>query len=307
MKYFLSRVLTGLAAIMTIATLTFVLMRSVPGDPLSSEKALAPAIRANLEEHYGLNKPVSEQYLIYMKKMFIEGDFGMSFKQANRSVNTIIKNHFWVSALVGSLALLGALIGGVMIGSVAAIYKGRWQDYGTMIIAVLGTSIPSFCLAYFFQYIFATNLKLLPAAGFDTFWHLIMPSMSLGMIVMAAMSRIMRSSMLDVIGQDYIRTAKAKGLSRLQITMKHQFRNAVLPVIVYFGPLFSAVTTGTFVIERIFGIPGLGRFFVDSINELDYTVIMGLTVFYAGFSIIVGILVDLCYSLIDPRIRLANS
>ncbi|MCX6117622.1 MAG: ABC transporter permease [Proteobacteria bacterium] len=306
MRYVLERVLMGIMAIFTVATLTFVLMKSVPGDPLQTEKAITPAIRANLEERYGLNKPVFEQYIIYMEKMFIHGDFGISFKQANRSVNTIIKNHFWISALLGIIALFGALVTGVTIGVIAAINRSKWQDYVAMIIAVLGTSIPSFCLAYLLQSFFAIQLKILPTAGFESFKYLVLPSMSLGMIVMAAMSRLMRSSMLDVVQQDYIRTARAKGLSRFQVTLKHQIRNAILPVIIYFGPLFSAVTTGTFVIERIFGIPGLGRFFVDSINELDYTVIMGLTVFYAGFSIVVILIVDLCYSLIDPRIRLSN-
>jgi oligopeptide transport system permease protein len=306
MRYVFQRVLLGFAAILTIATITFILMQAVPGDPLRQDKAVTPEIRANLEARYGLDKPIIVQYGVYMKKMFIDLDFGMSFKQANRSVNTIIKNHFWVSALIGSIAMFGALLMGIILGSFAALHKGRWQDYLAMVIAVIGTSVPSFCLAYLFQALFAVKLGWLPAAGFETIWHLVMPSMSLGMIVMAAMSRLMRSSMLDVVGQDYIRTAKAKGLSKFQITLKHQLRNAVLPVIVYFGPLFSAVTTGTFVIERIFGIPGLGRFFVDSINELDYTVIMGLTVFYAGFGIIVGLVVDLCYGLIDPRIRLSN-
>jgi oligopeptide transport system permease protein len=306
MRYVLERVLMGIMAIFTVATLTFVLMKSVPGDPLQTEKAITPAIRANLEERYGLNKPVFEQYIIYMEKMFIHGDFGISFKQANRSVNTIIKNHFWISALLGIIALFGALVTGVTIGVIAAINRSKWQDYVAMIIAVLGTSIPSFCLAYLLQSFFAIQLKILPTAGFESFKYLVLPSMSLGMIVMAAMSRLMRSSMLDVVQQDYIRTARAKGLSKFQVTLKHQIRNAILPVIIYFGPLFSAVTTGTFVIERIFGIPGLGRFFVDSINELDYTVIMGLTVFYAGFSIVVILIVDLCYSLIDPRIRLSN-
>jgi oligopeptide transport system permease protein len=306
MKYVLERIAMGILAIFTVATLTFILMKSVPGDPIRTDKAVTPEIRANLEAHYGLNKPVFDQYIIYMDKMFLHGDFGISFKQSNRSVNTIIKNHFWVSALLGIISLLGALVFGVTIGVVSAINRSKWQDYVGMIIAVLGTSIPSFCLAYLLQSFFSMYLKVLPVAGFESFKYLVLPALSLGMLVMAAMSRLMRSSMLDVVQQDYIRTARAKGLSNFQVTMKHQIRNAILPVIIYFGPLFSAVTTGTFVIERIFGIPGLGRFFVDSINELDYTVIMGLTVFYAGFSILVILIVDLCYSLIDPRIRLSN-
>lgn len=306
MKYILQRIILGLVALWAIATSTFVLMNAVPGDPLRQEKALAPSVRANLEEHYGLNKPLIEQYGLYMKRMFLEGDFGMSFKQANRSVNDIIKNHFWVSAVLGTISLFGALLGGVVLGIVASLNRNRWPDYLAMIIAVLGTSIPSFCLAYFLQHLLAIKAGFLPVGGWDSAISVVLPCMSLGMIVMASMARLMRSSMLEVVQQDYIRTAKAKGLSRMQIIVRHQIRNAILPVIVYFGPLFAAVTTGTFVIESIFGIPGLGQFFVNSVNELDYTVIMGLTVFYAGFNIAIILIVDMCYGLIDPRIRLAN-
>lgn len=306
MKYLLQRIMLGVLAIFLVATVTFVLMHSVPGDPLRQEKAIPESVRQNLEQRYGLNKPVLEQYSIYMSRMFLQGDFGISFKQANRSVNDIIRKHFWISAVLGIMSMTGALLFGVALGVVAGLNRNRWPDYVAMIIAVVGVSIPSFCLAYFVQHFFALQLKILPVAGWEGFTSAILPSMSLGMIVMASMARLMRSSMLDVVQQDYVRTARAKGLSRFQIIFKHQIRNAILPVIVYFGPLFAAITTGTFVIENIFGIPGLGQFFVNSVNELDYTVIMGLTVFYAAFSIVIILISDLCYSLIDPRIRLAQ-
>ena len=296
----------GVATLLLIATTTFFLMQSVPGDPLRQEKNVPESVRKNLEEKYGLNKPVLEQYQIYMSKMFLHGDFGISFKQENRTVNEIIAEHFWVSALLGLMALTFAVIFGPMLGIIAGLNRNHWQDYFSMVIAVCGISIPSFVLAYFLQFLLALKFKILPVGGWDGFSSMIMPSLSLGMIVMASLGRLMRSSMLEVIQQDFIKTAKAKGLSRMQIVMKHQIRNAILPVVIYIGPLFAAILTGSFVIESIFGIPGLGQFFVFSVAELDYTVIMGLTVFYAGFAIAVILSVDLLYSVIDPRIRLAE-
>lgn len=264
---------------------------------------MAPSIRANLEEKYGLNKPLFEQYTTYMGNMFLRGDFGISFKQANRPVNRIIADHFMPSAMLGVMALFGALVTGIALGIAAALQRNGWADRFAMIIAVLGVSIPSFCLAYFLQHIFALQLGLLPVGGWGGFAELVLPSMSLGMIVMASVARLMRSAMLDVIHQDYVKTAKAKGLSRAEIVLRHQIRNAVLPVMIYFGPLFATVMTGSFVIESIFGIPGLGQFFVSAVNELDYTVIMGLTVFYAGFTVAVLLLNDVMLAVIDPRIR----
>ncbi len=305
-RYILQRLIMALVTIFVVATATFFLMHAVPGDPIRQEKAVSEAIRHNLEEKYGLNKPLFEQYTTYMGNMFFRGDFGISFKQANRPVNRIIADHFLPSATLGVMALFGALVFGIILGIFAALNRNGLPDMLSMGIAVLGVSIPSFCLAYFVQQIFAMWLKILPVGGWGTFAETLLPAMSLGMIVMAAMGRFMRSSMLDVIQQDYIKTAKAKGLSRLQIIMKHQIRNAVLPVMVYFGPLFAAITTGSFVIESIFGIPGLGQFFVSAVNELDYTVIMGLTVFYAGFSVAIILINDLMLAVVDPRIRFAK-
>jgi oligopeptide transport system permease protein len=296
----------AVVTIFVVATATFFLMHAVPGDPIRQEKAVSETIRQNLEEKYGLNKPLFEQYTTYMSNMFFRADFGISFKQANRPVNNIIADHFLPSATLGVMALFGALVFGIILGIFAALNRNGLPDMISMGIAVLGVSIPSFCLAYFVQQIFAMWLKVLPVGGWGSFAETILPAMSLGMIVMAAMGRFMRSSMLDVIQQDYIKTAKAKGLSRLQIILKHQIRNAVLPVMVYFGPLFAAITTGSFVIESIFGIPGLGQFFVSAVNELDYTVIMGLTVFYAGFTVAIILINDLLLAVVDPRIRFAK-
>lgn len=304
-KYLIQRLILAVVTLFFVATATFVLMHSVPGDPLQQEKAISDVIRQNLEEKYGLNKPVFEQYTTYMANMFFKFDFGISFKQANRSVNSIIADHFMPSAILGVMALFGALVFGVILGIFAALNRNGIPDMLAMMIAVLGVSIPSFCLAYFLQHIFALWLGVLPVGGWGGFLEAILPAMSLGMIVMASMARLMRSSMLEVVQHDYIKTARAKGLSRFQIIVKHQIRNAVLPVMIYFGPLFATITTGSFVIESIFGIPGLGQFFVNAVNELDYTVIMGLTVFYSGFTILIILVNDLLLAVIDPRIRLA--
>ncbi len=288
-----------------VATATFILMHAVPGNPLQQEKAMSDVIRQNLEEKYGLNKPILQQYTTYMSNMFFKFDFGISFKQVNRPVNKIIAEHFLPSATLGVMALFGALVFGVVLGVFAALNRNGIPDMIAMVIAVFGVSIPSFCLAYFLQHIFALSLGILPVGGWGGFAETLLPAMSLGMIVMASMARLMRSSMLEVVQQDYMKTAKAKGLSRLQIILKHQIRNAVLPVMIYFGPLFATITTGSFVIESIFGIPGLGQFFVNAVNELDYTVIMGLTVFYSGFTILIILVNDLLLAVVDPRIRLA--
>ena len=305
-RYILQRLIMGFFTLLVVATTTFFLMHAVPGDPLMQEKAMSPSVRRNLEVRYGLDKPLVEQYQIYMTRMFLHGDFGISFKQANRSVNAIIAEHFGPSALLGIMAMFGALVSGVVLGLIAALKRNSPADVFAMVVAVLGVSIPSFCLAYFLQQMFALWLGILPVAGWGSFINVILPAMSLGMIVMASVARLMRSSMLDVVQQDYIKTARAKGLSRWQIIKRHQVRNALLPVMIYFGPLFAAITTGSFVIESIFGIPGLGQFFVSAVNELDYTVIMGLTVFYAGFSIFMIFINDLLLMLIDPRISFAK-
>ena len=308
LRYILQRLVMGIIALLVVATTTFFLMQAVPGDPLRQEKNVPESIRKNLEVKYGLNKPIMTQYVIYMEKMFLHGDFGISFKQENRTVNEIIADHFGVSAVLGLMALSFAFIFGPALGIIAGLNRNKWPDYVAMVLAVLGISIPSFVLAYFLQYGMALKLGLFPVGGWE--WSnpmtMVLPALSLGMIVMASLARLMRSSMLEVVQQDYIKTAKAKGLSVLAIVIKHQIRNAILPVVIYVGPLFAAILTGSFVIESIFGIPGLGQFFVNSVQDLDYTAIMGLTVFYSGFAILVILIFDLIYTLIDPRIRLAH-
>ncbi|ROS01471.1 oligopeptide transport system permease protein [Sinobacterium caligoides] len=309
LKYTLKRLFSGLVTIWFIATVTFFGMHAVPGDPLMGDKAVSPEIRANLEARYGLDKPLLKQYQIFLTNM-AQGDFGISFTQENRKVNDIIKEHFSVSAMLGLLAVIFATIGGVVFGAITALYRNRWPDYVTMFVVVLCVSVPSFVFAAFgqlgimhFNDLFGTRI---PIAGWGTIGHMIVPSLVLGLGTMAYLTRLMRSSMLEVTGADYIRTARAKGLSMQRIFWRHQLRNAILPVVTVLGPAIAAITTGGFVVELVFAIPGLGRYFVQAVQQLDYTVIMGTTVFYGAFLVLMVILVDILYGFIDPRIQVAK-
>ena len=284
-------------------------MHQVPGDPLSNEKAVTPEIRANLEARYGLDQPPLTQYGIYLKNL-LRGDFGISFTQQNREVNDIIREHFPVSATLGILAILFAASGGVLWGALTALYRNRLPDVVIMFLVILFISVPSFVIAALTQLLLVkTNdllgFSVLPVAGWGTFTHMIAPALVLGLGTMAYLTRLMRSSMLEVVNTDYVRTAKAKGLPAARIFTKHQLRNAVLPVITVLGPAIAAITTGGFVVELIFAIPGLGRYFVEAVQQLDYTVIMGTTVFYGAFLVFMVIVVDLVYGFIDPRVRVS--
>jgi ABC-type dipeptide/oligopeptide/nickel transport system permease component len=239
----------------------------------------------------------------------LTGDFGISYTQQNRKVNDIIKDHFPVSATLGILAIFFATLGGILWGAITAVYKNRLPDIIIMFLVILGISVPSFVFAALGQLLLVNLNQLagqsvLPVAGWGTFSHMLMPSMVLGLSTMALLTRLMRSSMLDVVNEDYIKTAKAKGLSPLRIFFRHQLRNAILPVITVLGPQIAAITTGGFVVELVFAIPGLGRYFVQAVQQLDYTVIMGTTVFYGSFLVLMVILVDIVYGFIDPRVRL---
>ena len=308
LAYTMKRLMAGVITVWFIATATFVAMHMVPGDPLMNDKAVTAEIRKNLEIKYGLDKPVGEQYLIFMGNM-LQGDFGISFTQQNRRVNDIIRDHFPVSATLGVLALFFATIGGVVWGALTAVYRNRLPDIIIMFMVILGISVPSFFFAALGQLLLvninsALGFSLVPVAGWGTISHMLMPSLVLGLSTMALLTRLMRSSMLEVINEDYIKTAKAKGLSPLRIFFKHQLRNAILPVITILGPQIAAITTGGFVVELVFAIPGLGRYFVQAVQQLDYTVIMGTTVFFGAFLVLMVILVDILYGFIDPRVRL---
>ena len=308
LAYTLKRLLAGVVTVWFIATATFIAMHSVPGDPLMNDKAVTAEIRANLEKKYGLDKSGPEQYLIFMSNM-LRGDFGISFTQQNRKVNDIIRDHFPVSATLGLLAVLFAAIGGIVWGALTAIYRNRLPDIIIMFLVILGISVPSFVFAALGQLSLVKINQLLgssviPVAGWGTFGHMLVPSLVLGLGTMALLTRLMRSSMLEVVNEDYIKTAKAKGLSPIRIFFKHQLRNAILPVLTVLGPQIAAITTGGFVVELVFAIPGLGRYFVQAVQQLDYTVIMGTTVFYGAFLVFMVILVDIIYGFVDPRVRL---
>ncbi len=304
-RYLAKRILFMIITLFLITTATFFLMHAVPGGPFTQEKAVPPEILQALEEHYGINKPLFQQYLDYLKQV-ITWDLGPSFKERAVTVNDIINRGFPVSAALGIQAALMAVFGGITLGTIAALRHNKWPDQTAMLIAVLGLSVPSFILASFYQYIFGVELKWLPIAGWDSFKHTILPSMALAALPLAFVARLTRSNLLEVMGQDYIKTAKAKGLSVVTTTVKHAIRNALLPVVTYMGPLLANVITGSFVIEKIFNIPGMGREFVTSISNRDYTVIMGTTVFYAIILVVLVLLVDIAYTLIDPRIKLTD-
>ncbi|HEY5680161.1 MAG TPA: ABC transporter permease [Pseudomonadales bacterium] len=308
LNYTLKRLLQGIVTVWFIATATFIAMHSVPGDPLADEKAVTAEIRANLEAKYGLDKPVFDQYLIYMGNI-VKGDFGISFTQENREVNDIIREHFPVSATLGILAVVFAGLGGVLWGALTALYRNRLPDVIIMFLVILGISVPSFVIAAISQLSLVNlndllGVSILPVAGWGSVWHMLVPSMVLGLGTMAYLTRLMRSSMLEIVNADYVRTAKSKGLPPTRIFTRHQLRNAILPVITVLGPSIAAITTGGFVVELVFAIPGLGRYFVQAVQQLDYTVIMGTTVFYGSFLVFMVIVVDLLYGLIDPRVRL---
>lgn len=307
LRFILKRLFSGALAIFILASATFVAMHVAPGDPLLKGKAVSSEVRHNLEVKYGLDQPLLTQYLVYLGNM-LRGDFGISFAQENRSVNDIIRAHFPISAILGSLTIVVVAVGGIFLGALTSLYRNRWPDAIIMFLVILGISLPGFVVAAWGQLLILrlndwAGFTVLPVAGWGEFSHMIVPSLVLGLGTLAYLTRLMRSSMLEVINADYIRTARAKGLSKTRIFFSHQLRNAILPVITILGPAIAVITTGGFVVESIFTIPGLGRYFVQAVQQLDYTVIMGLTVFEGSFLILMVILVDIVYGLVDPRIR----
>jgi oligopeptide transport system permease protein len=288
-----------------IVTLTFSLMHTIPGGPFAREKAIPPEILKNIEARYHLNDPLWRQYLDYLKNL-TRWDLGPSFKYKTTSVNEIINKSFPISATLGALAVGFALIVGVLSGVIAALNHNKWQDYLAMVAATIGFAVPSFILAGVLIYVFAYKLRWFPAALWGSPSQLVLPALALAGMPTAVVARFMRSNLLEVMQQDYIRTARAKGLSQQVVVYKHALRNASLSIITYLGPLVAGIFTGSFVVESIFAIPGLGQYFVSSIVNRDYTVILGVTVFYSIFLITMNLLVDLAYVWIDPRIRLSK-
>ena len=278
-------------------------MNLIPGGPFLSEKAVTPATQAALEAKYGLDVPKPQQYLNYMNGL-LHGDFGESLKQKGRTANDIIFSTFPVSARLGGISILVALVAGVGLGSVAAMCRGKWGDQLIMVVSTLGIAVPSFVVATALMKIFGVELKWLPTMGLSTPLHYILPVFTLAFYPMAYITRLMRSSMLDALNQDYIRTARAKGVSKFKMLFKHALRNAILPIITYAGPLLAFTLSGSFVVEKIFNIPGLGREFINCITGRDYPMVMSTTIFLATFLVLMNVIVDILYKIVDPRIKL---
>ena len=303
LKYVVKRIALAIVTIWAVATLTFFLMNMVPGGPFLSEKAISPQATAALEAKYGLDKPLGEQYVTYITGV-AHGDFGDSLKQRGRTVAGIIQAKFPVSAKIGGISVLVSLILGVLLGSIAALKRGKFLDSLISVISTMGIAVPSFVICTVLMYFFGVKFRVLPTMGLSSWKHFIMPVAALAFYPTAYIMRLMRSSMLDVLGQDYMRTAKAKGLSGKVQLFKHALRNAILPVVTYVGPLLAYTVTGSFVVEKIFTIPGLGGEFIGAIQGRDYTLIMGTTIFLATLIIVMNVVVDIVYKLIDPRITL---
>ncbi len=304
-KFLLKRLVLAVITLWAIITITFLLMHSIPGNPFMKEGKMPKVVYENLQKKYGLDKPRIQQYFIYLGNI-IRGDFGDSMKSRVETVNDMINRGFPVSAYIGAQALVIALTFGPALGAFAALNQNKWPDYLSMVVAIIGISVPSFIMGTIFIQFIAKNISWIPIGGWGSFRHAILPSFALSLMPLAYIARLMRSSMLEVLGQDYIKTAKSKGIPRATVILKHAVRNAILPIVSVLGTLISNLLVGSFVIEKIFGIPGLGMFFVMSISNRDYTLIMGTTVFYSIILIIMLLLVDIAYIFIDPRISLTK-
>ena len=302
-KYIIKRVAMGVLSIFIVATLTFFLMNLDPGGPFVAEKSISKEAQAALEAKYGLDKPLLERYATYMTD-FVKGDMGLSLRQRGRTVSDIIFSKFPVSAKLAGFAVAVAVLVGIPLGCLSAYNRGKLGDNIIIVFATCGIAIPSFISSVILLYTFGSKLNILPTVGLNTMSSYIMPVTALAIYPTAYITRLMRSSLLDVMGQDYIRTAKAKGLSNFKILFKHALRNAVLPVVTYVGPMLASLMTGSFVVEKIFTVPGLGRDFVSAINQRDYTLIMGTTIVLATLIITANVIVDILYKIIDPRINL---
>ncbi|MBN8253206.1 ABC transporter permease [Priestia flexa] len=301
--YIVKRFISMIITLWVIVTLTFFLMNAIPGSPFNEERATSEAVQENLESYYHLNEPLIVQYFMYIKSI-VTFDFGPSIKQPSQTVNDLLGRGFPVSFELGMVTLLVAVFSGIALGIVAALRRNGIVDYLAMTIAVIGISIPNFVMATLLIQKLAVDWAILPAATWTSPKHMILPTLALATGPMAIIARLTRASMIEVLTQDYIRTARAKGLSPYKIVFKHALRNALLPVVTVLGTIAASVLTGTFVIEQIFAIPGMGKYFVDSINTRDYPVIMGTTVFYSAILIFMLFLVDIAYGILDPRIKL---
>jgi oligopeptide transport system permease protein len=302
LRYIIKRALMAIVTLWAVITVTFFVMKAVPGDPFASEKAVSPAAKAALEAKYGLDKPIMEQYTNYLTGA-LHFDFGPSLKQRGRDVTTIILDGMRTSAKLGIIALIIATVTGILLGALAALRRNSVIDKIIMVITTAFVSMPSFIMGSLLLILFSIKLGWLPANGAAK-GGLILPVITLALYPMSYITRLTRSSMLDVLGQDYIRTAKAKGVSERNVILKHALKNSLIPVITYFGPELAYIVTGSLVVEQIFAVPGIGRAFVNSITGRDYPLIMGTTIVLAALIVIMNLVSDIMYKVVDPRINL---
>jgi oligopeptide transport system permease protein len=306
LRYIGKRVFSGVITILVLITLTFFMMHFIPGSPfVKGEQKMPPEVLQRIKEKYGLDQPLYVQYLTYLKNI-AKGDFGISFKKAGTTVNDIIDRGFPVSARVGLVAIAVSVLIGLALGILSAVKRASIFDGASMVFATVGISVPTFVTAVLLLYLFAGILKVLPTYGLASWKHYILPVTCLSFSPIAYIARMTRSSMLDVMQQDYIRTARAKGVREFFVIVKHGLRNAILPVVTYLGTLVAALLTGSFVIERLYAIPGIGKYYVESIGARDYNVILGMTVFFGIFVVACNIVVDILYGIIDPRVKMAE-
>ena len=302
-SYVMRRIFSGLITLFIVITITFFMMRAIPGGPFMDEKAIPEFVAEKMSERYGLNDPLYIQYGRYLLNV-IKFDLGPSYRYEGMTVNELIADGFPVSCIVGGMALIFSLMAGIPAGIISALKRGKWQDRLTMILATAGVTVPSFVIASLLVYVFALQLGWVTVGFWDGISTAFFPALTLALYPAAFISRLVRSGMLEVLGQDYIRTAYSKGLSERSVIYIHALKNAVIPVITYLGPLTAGILTGSFVIEQVYGVPGLGTFFVTSISNRDYTTIMGVTIFYSAILVTFNIIADICLSIVDPRIKL---
>lgn len=298
----LRRIVLAIPVLWIVASLTFILVRIVPGGPFESEKALPPEIVANLKAKYHLDRPVPEQYIMYMARL-AQGDLGLSYKYIGRSVNDILADAFPVSLQLGIAGLSLAMLVGVPLGTIAAVKRGTAGDYTSMFISTAGISVPSFVVGACLIFIFGIWLRILPVALWESGRHMILPAITLAVSPAAYIARLTRASVLEILEKDWVRTARSKGLSERLTIIKHVLRNALVPIVTVLGPLTAYIITGSFVVEFIYAIPGMGRFFITAVGNRDYDLIMGTTLVFAVLIIIANTVVDIIYLILDPRIQ----
>lgn len=300
--YIVKRVLLALFTVFLVITITFFVMRAIPGGPFLSEKSPSPEVMAALEAKYGLDKPLMEQYVTYLKDL-LHGDFGPSIKNRGRQVMDLILEGFAISAKNGLIAACVAIVIGLTLGAIAAVFHNKWIDKLIMVLTSALVAMPSFVIATILLLLFCITWPIFPANG-NMDGGLVLPIISLALYPMSYITRLTRSSMLDVMGQDYIRTARAKGVSNIKVIFKHALKNAVTPVITYVGPMIAFILTGSLVVEKVFAVPGLGDYFFSSITNRDYPMVMGTTIFLATLMVIMTLISDICYKIFDPRVDL---